>query len=102
MIPTQRIPMKKVIVLNPNAKQEIAALTGARRLASLSGATVGFIDNSKQNADVFIERLRLKLHEQFGTGADVKVRKFAPKDELSERDFRELVKCAAVVQCYGD
>jgi len=42
------------------------------------------------------------LRDEYGISPDVKVRKFAPKDELSEHELKELVECAAVVQCYGD
>jgi hypothetical protein len=94
--------MKPTIVFNPKPRQDIPALSGANRPAGLSGAVVGFVDNSKQNADLFIERLSGLLRDEYGISPDVKVRKFAPKDELSERELKELVKCAAVVQCYGD
>jgi hypothetical protein len=94
--------MNRITVLNPRVLQKIPALDGARRLASLKGAVVGFVDNSKQNADHFIERLGAKLRDDFGITQGVKVRKHAPKDELAERDLAELVRCAAVVQCYGD
>jgi hypothetical protein len=94
--------MKPTIVFNPKPRQDIPALSGAERPAGLSGARVGFVDNSKQNADLFIERLSERLHDEYGINPDVKVRKFAPKDELSEHELKELVKCAAVVQCYGD
>jgi hypothetical protein len=94
--------MQRITVFNPTAAQPVAAIDGASRPASLEKAVVGFIDNSKQNADHFIGRLSDLLREQYGVGAGVTVRKFAPKDELSEREFRELAKCAAVVQCYGD
>ena len=71
-------------------------------LAHDVGARVGFVDNSKQNADLFIGRLSELLRDEYGISPDVKVRKFAPKDELSGHELKELVKCAAVVQCYGD
>ncbi len=94
--------MKPTIVLNPKPRQDIPALSGAKSPAGLSGARVGFVDNSKQNADLFIECLSERLRDEYGISPDVKIRKFAPKDELSERELKELVKCAAVVQCYGD
>ena len=94
--------MKQTTILNPTPHEDIPVLSAAKRPAGLSGAAVGFVDNSKQNADLFIERLSEQLREQYGISPDVKVRKFAPKDELSDGELRELVKCAAVVQCYGD
>ena len=94
--------MKPTIVFNPKPRQDVPALSGAERPAGLRGARVGFVDNSKQNADLFIGRLSETLRDEYGIDPDVKVRKFAPKDELSEHELKELVKCAAVVQCYGD
>ena len=89
--------MYRLTVLNPKVFQDIPAIKGSARLACLKGATIGFVDNSKQNADLFIERLRALLHDRYGIAPGVKVRKHVP-----ERDFAELAKCSAVVQCYGD
>jgi hypothetical protein len=94
--------MSRLTVLNPKVSQPVAKITGATRVADLKGAVIGFVDNSKQNADHFIARVGALLQEQYGIAAGVQVRKHAPKDELGERDLAELAKCAAVVQCYGD
>lgn len=94
--------MSKITILNPKVSQPVATVTGAVRVTDLKGAVIGFVDNSKQNADHFIERVSALLREQYGIAAGVKVRKHAPKDELAADDLAELVKCAAVVQCYGD
>ena len=94
--------MNRVTVLNPTVAQTMAEIKGARRPPALKGAVIGFVDNSKVNADLFIERLRPLLHDEYGIKLGVKVRKLAPKDELSERELAQLAECAAVVQCYGD
>ena len=94
--------MNRVIVFNPKVAQQAAAVGAARRPGSLKDAVVGFVDNSKLNADRFIERLQSMLQERYGIKVGAKVRKHAPKDALSGVDLAELAKCAAVVQCYGD
>lgn len=94
--------MSRITILNPKVSQPVAKIAGAVRVADLKGALIGFVDNSKQNADHFIERVSALLREQHGIAAGVKVRKHAPKDELGDLDLAELAKCAAVVQCYGD
>jgi hypothetical protein len=94
--------MNRLTVLNPTVFQDIPAIKGPARLARLNGAVIGFVDNSKQNADLFIERLRALLHDGYGIAPGIHVRKNAPKDELAERDLAKLARCAAVVQCYGD
>ena len=94
--------MTGITILNPKVSQPVTPITGATRIADLKGAVIGFVDNSKQNADHFIERVGALLRENYGIGANVTVRKHAPKDELAAGDLAQLVKCAAVIQCYGD
>ena len=94
--------MNRLTVLNPRVFQDIPALKGTTRLARLKDATIGFVNNSKLNADIFIERLQPMLREEYGIKIGATVRKAAPKDELTERDVAELSRCEAVVQCYGD
>ena len=94
--------MAAITILNPQVSQPVAPITGATRIADLKGAVIGFVDNSKQNADHFIERVGVLLRDNYGIAANVTVRKRAPKDELADGDLAQLVKCAAVVQCYGD
>lgn len=94
--------MDRVKVFNPTTGQRMPPIQGALRLTGVKGMRIGFVDNSKVNADVFIGRLKTLLHEGHGAEIGATVRKAAPKDELSERDVAELSRCAAVVQCYGD
>jgi hypothetical protein len=94
--------MNRLTVLNPKVFQEIQVVNGARRLADLKGAVIGFVNNGKLNADIFIGRLQPMLREDYGIKIGATVRKAAPKDELTERDVAELSRCEAVVQCYGD
>jgi hypothetical protein len=94
--------MERITVMNPEVAKSVASLAGAPRPGALKDLVVGFVDNSKLNADKFIERLRPILEHEYGARVGVTVRKSAPKDELSLRELAELAKCAAVVQCYGD
>jgi hypothetical protein len=86
----------------PTVTEQVAAISVARRLCSLRGKRVGFIDNSKCNADLFIERVCSRFSERFAIVAGPVVRKNAPKDRLSSGDFARLAQCDAVVQCFGD
>lgn len=94
--------MNRATVLNPKASQNTPPIQGSPRLAELNGAVIGFVDNSKVSADVFIDRLRTLLPGQHGSKIGITVRKAAPKDELTDHDVAELSRCAAIVQCYGD
>jgi hypothetical protein len=89
-------------VSDPTVTEQVAAIPVARRLSSLRGKRVGFVDNSKCNADLFVARIARGFSDRFAVVAGPVVRKNAPKDRLSDGDFASLAKCDAVVQCFGD
>src|SRR5262249_6066539 len=74
----------------------------AASLGSLGGKRLGFVDNSKLNADHFLSCLTGELADRFGAVIGPVVRKHAPKDHLSDGNLAELARCDAVVQCFGD
>jgi hypothetical protein len=88
--------------IEPTVTDQVAAIAVAPRLAELRGKRVGFVDSSKCNADLFIERLQSQLSDRYAIIAGPVVRKAAPKDRLSTGDFANLAECDAVVQCFGD
>jgi len=88
--------------LNPVASEETSTVLAAPRLPSVASKRVGFIDNSKVNADLFLAHVRSELTGRFGAVTGPIIRKLAPKDYLSAADVAELSKCDAVVQCFGD
>jgi hypothetical protein len=89
-------------ILEPTVTEDVPAIPVARRLSGLRGKRLGFVDNSKCNADLFIQRLASQLADRFAIVAGPVVRKAAPKDRLSDSDFENLAQCDAVVQCFGD
>jgi hypothetical protein len=93
--------MPQIVVLNPRIYDPAAALALAPQLDRLEDASIAFVDNSKVNADLFLERLRRLLAER-GIRPGATVRKLAPKDELSEGDLEALARHDAVIQCFGD
>jgi len=88
--------------LEPVVTTEPAAVRPARALANLAGRRIAFVDNSKVNADLFLARLAELLVDRFAIAAGPTIRKAAPKDRLSDKDFGALAACEAVVQCFGD
>jgi hypothetical protein len=56
-------------ILDPTIRAADAVMP-APRLTSLRGKRVGFLDNSKEKADIFLETLAARLTERF-TPADV-------------------------------
>src|SRR4051812_32073177 len=96
---TVSIPMQKLTVLNPRVADAAVAARLAPQLASLQGAKIGFIDNSKVNADIFLSHVAPILKARYGAETGIVVRKLAPKDELSEAELARLAECHAVIQC---
>jgi hypothetical protein len=86
----------------PTVADQIAAIPVAQRLSELRGKRLGFVDNSKCNADIFITRVATQLADHYAVVAGPVVRKAAPKDHLSDKDYASLAQCDAVVQCFGD
>ncbi|HTV37050.1 MAG TPA: hypothetical protein VMF12_11535 [Xanthobacteraceae bacterium] len=89
-------------ILEPTVADRPPLVPVAPRLSDLRGRRVAFVDNSKCNADLFIARVANVLTERFAVVPGPTVRKAAPKDRLSDRDFDNLGACDAVVQCFGD
>ena len=89
-------------LFEPTVTEEVPAIAVAPRLAVLAGKRIGFVDNSKCNADLFIARVAARLSERFAVVLGPRVRKAAPKDRLSAVDLGLLAGCDAVVQCFGD
>ena len=86
----------------PTVTDQRNAVPVAKRLSALGGKRLGFVDNSKCNADLFIQRVSAQLSERFAVVPGPVIRKLAPKDRLSDRDFAALAQCDGIVQCFGD
>ena len=80
-----------MIVLSPEGKAQTSAakIASVPRLTDLRGKVVGFLDNSKPNADKLAERFADLLKEKYGVANMVTRRKLtaqqgAPKQYLDE------------------
>ena len=89
-------------LLEPTVRDQSPPLSAAQRLTEVRGKRLGFVDNSKCNADLFIRRLSGQLADRFAVVRGPVIRKAAPKDRLTEADLASLARCDAVVQCFGD
>ena len=74
-----------------------------RSLDSLSGKTVGFIDNSKPNFQHLVDDLADVLVEKYGVASVVKRRKHSASIPAPDAIMAELVaSCDAVITGSGD
>jgi hypothetical protein len=88
--------------IEPTVADKTATIPLAPRLSGVRNKRVGFVDNSKCNADLFLQRLSKQMASQFGIVVGPMIRKAAPKDRLSSQELEDLGACDAVVQCFGD
>lgn len=89
-----------VVILDPTVKNR-TDVKPAARLSSLCGQTIGFLDNSKEKADVFLAALATGLAEQFGAKTLVRRKptysRVAPATLIAELGE----SCDAVVTAMG-
>jgi hypothetical protein len=94
--------MDAIVDFNPIAAEAVKILPLAKRLGTLKGKKIGFVDNSKLNADRFLIEVRKHLVAEYGIVEGPSFRKLAPKDWLKPEDLAALEKCDAVIMCFGD
>jgi len=94
--------MSTIQILNPTIYDDTQRLKLAPQLAALRNARIAFVDNSKVNADIFLERVKALLGEKYSAAAGATVRKLAPKDDLSAAELMQLRDYDAVIQGFGD
>lgn len=95
------LTMTGVEIIDPTVRPADAIIP-APRLHTLSGRRIGFLDNSKEKAGVFLTALGERLAERFALGDVVHVRKpsysrLAPPEVLEDLAKR----CDAVVTAMG-
>lgn len=89
-------------ILDPRGEVEHQSLPIAERLDSLEVATVGLLDNSKSNADIFLKAIGEHLQSEYGVEEIVYRRKDKspiPADSIADQLHSQ---CDAVVNAYGD
>ena len=82
-----------ITVLNPTAAPMVREFRRAPRLATVEGATIALLNNSKANADVFLDELAGILRDRFhvaevltaGKPSSSKIAPVAVLDDLAVR-----------------
>ena len=92
-----------VTLLDPSAEDVPDEHALAARLPFLSGATIGLVDNTKHNSDIFLREVEDLLRQQHGVSQVVYVRKAnantpAPPTLLDEVS----APCDAVIHAVAD
>ena len=89
-----------VKLINPVGQRALARATLARRLDTLNGKSIGFIDNIKPNAGLFIQYIEEMMRVQY-TGVETHtVRKDFTSSKLIAHELEGKVD--ALVNAWGD
>jgi hypothetical protein len=92
-----------VLLYDPTATPQAAAGVAGKKLGTLSGKVVGFIDNAKPNFDHLVDDLADLLVANYGVGKVIKRRKRSPSVPAPEEIVRELAgECDVVIAGSGD
>lgn len=89
-------------VLDPRGDVTVDAREPTERLESLEGKTIGFLDNAKTNADIFLDEVATVLSSEYGVEETIHRRKSntaIPADSIATYLDEH---CDAVVNAYGD
>ena len=92
-----------ILLYNPTATRAAGAATEERKLASLQGSTVGFIDNAKPNFDHLVDDLAELLTVRYGVAKIIKRKKRAASVPADDAVYEELAQqCDLVITGSGD
>ncbi len=92
-----------LVVLDPTSEATTESATLAPRLDSLTGKVLGLLDNSKLNADRFLDLLQRELAERYELADVVRARKPSASRVCPDGLVQELAgRCDAVIAAVGD
>ena len=89
-----------VRIISPIGQRAAGRIALARRLETLNGKSIGFIDNIKPNAGLFIGYIEEMLREQFSGIQTYTVRKNFTSSKLIANELEGKVQ--ALVNAWGD
>lgn len=90
-------------VLDPTAQARPPQRALAERPADLEGKTIGLLDNTKPNANIFVRHVGARLLEQYKVGGLVTKRKSNVSSAAGPAILESLVKeCDLVINAFGD
>ena len=90
-------------ILDPRPEQKTEERAATDRLPSLSGKTIGLLENRKYHSDNFLQELQVILEEEYAVEKVVYLRKFSFSAPCSDETIDELIEqCDAVVHGIAD
>lgn len=98
--------MPEIVVFDPTvaAPQDGSTPSGslAPRKRDLTGLTIGFLWNTKGNADIYLDEIAKLLNQRHAGIRRVMVEKNSASMPMDPAMLAALVDCDAVVNAFGD
>jgi hypothetical protein len=92
-----------VLLYDPTASRQAEPAAAGKKLDTLSGKVVGFIDNAKPNFDHLVDDLADLLVARYGVKRVIKRRKRSASVPAPDEIVRELAgECDVVIAGSGD
>jgi hypothetical protein len=89
-----------ITLVNPVGQRAAARVTLAPRLATLQGKSIGFIDNMKPNANLFVQYIEEMIRADYADVQTHTVRKNFTSSKLIANELEGKVD--ALVNAWGD
>jgi len=89
-------------VLDPSHESDARAFAPAKRLATLTGATVGIISNGKKGTKPFFDALERELVEGYGVARVVRLTKSNYSAPAEPELINEAERWQALISGVGD
>ena len=93
-------PANAIKLVNPVGQRALARVALARRLDALDGKSIGFIDNIKPNANLFIQYIEEMMRAEYRDIETHAVRKNFTSSKLIAHELEGKVH--ALVNAWGD
>jgi predicted metal-dependent phosphoesterase TrpH len=87
-------------IVSPIGQRAVERMALARRLDTLNGKSIGFIDNIKPNAGLFIQHIEEMIHADYSGVQTHTVRKNFTSSKLIANELEGKVQ--ALVNAWGD
>jgi hypothetical protein len=89
-------------VLDPTFEESISTVAKRNRLTSLSGCSIGFLDNGKPNSREFFDQLEPILRSEYGVSDVLRFMKPDSSRPAPPELIAEVSRCDAVISGVGD
>ena len=89
-------------VLDPTAEEAIDTTTGPARLTSLTGRTIGLLDNGKLRVRELLDHLEDMLRSQYGVAQVLRFKKPDASRPAPDEVISGMKRCEAIISAVGD